>query len=34
MGDLSGIIPVVHPYAGGAKDTSHGSDKKLFCFKR
>ena len=26
MGDLSGIMPVVHPYAGGAKGTSHGSD--------
>lgn len=26
MGDLSSIMPVVHPYAGGAKGTSHGSD--------
>ena len=26
MGDLSCIMPVVHPYAAGAKGTSHGSD--------
>ena len=26
MGDLSRVMPVVHPYAGGAKGTSHGSD--------
>ncbi len=26
MGDLSCIMPVVHPYAGGAKGKSHGSD--------
>lgn len=26
MGDLSGIMPVVHPYAPGAKGTSHGAD--------
>ena len=26
MGDLSCIIPVVHPYAAGAKGTSHGND--------
>ncbi len=26
MGDLSCIMPVVHPYAGGAKGTAHGSD--------
>ena len=26
MGDLSCIMPVVHPYAGGAKGTSHGND--------
>ncbi|MDO8750347.1 MAG: amidohydrolase [Dehalococcoidia bacterium] len=26
MGDLSQIIPVIHPYSGGAKGTSHGKD--------
>lgn len=26
MGDLSYVIPVVHPYAGGNRGTSHGSD--------
>ena len=26
MGDLSSIIPVVHPYAGGAVGTGHGND--------
>jgi amidohydrolase len=26
MGDVSQIMPVIHPYAGGATGTSHGSD--------
>ncbi|MBO5743516.1 MAG: amidohydrolase [Clostridia bacterium] len=26
MGDLSSVMPVVHPYAAGAKGTSHGSE--------
>lgn len=26
MGDLSCVMPVVHPYAGGATGTSHGAD--------
>ena len=26
MGDLSCIMPVVHPYSGGAKGTGHGND--------
>ncbi len=26
MGDLSCIMPVIHPYAGGATGTSHGND--------
>lgn len=26
MGDLSCIMPIVHPYAGGAHGTSHGND--------
>lgn len=29
MGDLSCIMPVVHPYAGGAAGKSHGSDYKI-----
>ena len=26
MGDLSHVMPVIHPYAGGARGLSHGSD--------
>lgn len=26
MGDLSSVMPVIHPYAGGASGTSHGKD--------
>ena len=26
MGDLSCVMPVIHPYAGGASGTSHGND--------
>ena len=26
MGDLSCIMPVIHPYAGGSVGTSHGND--------
>ena len=26
MGDLSCIMPVIHPYAGGAKGAGHGND--------
>lgn len=29
MGDLSCIMPVVHPYAGGAKGKSHGNDYEI-----
>ena len=29
MGDLSCIMPVVHPYAGGATGTSHGADYRI-----
>ncbi len=29
MGDLSCIMPVVHPYAGGADGTSHGSNYEI-----
>ena len=30
MGDLSCIMPVVHPYAGGAKGKAHGSDYEIY----
>ena len=38
MGDLSAIMPVVHPHSGGAVGTGHGcdyyiSDKELACLK-
>ncbi len=29
MGDLSRIMPVVHPYAGGAAGTGHGNDYRI-----
>ena len=29
MGDLSSIMPVVHPYAGGADGKSHGNDYQI-----
>ena len=29
MGDLSALMPVVHPYAPGASGRSHGSDYKI-----
>jgi metal-dependent amidase/aminoacylase/carboxypeptidase family protein len=29
MGDLSCIMPVVHPYCGGGEGTSHGRDYKI-----
>lgn len=29
MGDLSAIMPVIHPYAPGAKGKSHGSDYQI-----
>ena len=29
MGDLSGFMPVVHPYCGGAKGKSHGNDYEI-----
>ena len=29
MGDLSCIMPVVHPYSGGASGTSHGNDYQI-----
>ncbi len=29
MGDLSCIMPVIHPYAGGAAGTSHGNDFQI-----
>ncbi len=29
MGDLSAIMPVVHPYCGGGRGTGHGSDYEI-----
>jgi hypothetical protein len=29
MGDLSCIMPVVHPYAGGAQGRSHGNNYEI-----
>ena len=29
MGDLSAIMPVVHPYAGGSEGKSHGNDYRI-----
>ena len=29
MGDLSTIMPVVHPYAGGSAGTAHGNDYQI-----
>jgi amidohydrolase len=29
MGDLSQIMPVLHPYVGGARGTSHGADYEV-----
>lgn len=30
MGDLSCIMPTVHPYAGGSKGRSHGNDYEIY----
>ena len=30
MGDLSSIMPVVHPYASGVRGTGHGNDYEVF----
>ena len=30
LGDLSCIMPVVHPYMGGAKGKAHGNDYEIF----
>ena len=30
MGDLSCIMPVVHPYAGGARGKGHGNDYEIY----
>ena len=30
MGDISQILPAVHPYAAGARGTSHGSDYEIY----
>ena len=30
MGDLCNIMPVVHPYVGGAKGKGHGNDYEIY----
>jgi metal-dependent amidase/aminoacylase/carboxypeptidase family protein len=30
MGDLSAIMPVVHPYAGGSRGKSHGNNYEIY----
>jgi hypothetical protein len=29
MGDLAQVMPIIHPYVGGASGTSHGADWQL-----
>src|SRR5439155_10258564 len=29
MGDLSMVMPVLHPYVGGARGTGHGADYEI-----
>jgi hypothetical protein len=29
MGDLSQVMPVLHPFVGGARGTGHGADYKI-----
>jgi hypothetical protein len=29
MGDLAQVMPVIHPYVGGAKGTPHGADYEI-----
>jgi hypothetical protein len=29
MGDLSQVMPVLHPYIGGARGTGHGADYEI-----
>jgi len=29
MGDLAQVMPIIHPYVGGAKGTSHGADFEI-----
>ncbi|MBQ4612232.1 MAG: amidohydrolase [Clostridia bacterium] len=30
MGDISNVMPALHPYCGGARGTSHGNDYEIF----
>jgi hypothetical protein len=34
MGDLSHILPTVHPYAGGASGAGHGADYRIDDYTR
>ena len=29
MGDLGQVMPIIHPYVGGAKGTPHGADYEI-----
>ena len=29
MGDLAQVMPIIHPYIGGATGTSHGADFEI-----
>ena len=29
MGDISHLMPAIHPYAGGAEGTGHGADYRI-----
>jgi amidohydrolase len=33
MGDLSQIMPCIHPYAGGARGNGHGSDYEIYDYE-
>jgi hypothetical protein len=34
MGDISHIVPTVHPYAGGASGAGHGADYRVDDYTR
>jgi amidohydrolase len=34
MGDISHILPTVHPYAGGASGAGHGADYRIYDYHR
>jgi hypothetical protein len=34
MGDISQILPTIHPYAGGASGAGHGADYRIDDYSR